>query len=292
MKLAATSGLIRLFSLLPLSLLHRLAVPLGWLVYLLPWKKHQVIQTNLRLCFPELDNRQRNQLHRQHLVDLFRLILEAGVIWHWSERSIRRHVQTEGWEQITAARQAGRAILFVSGHLGNWELLNLFLSIHLPMVCLYRAPEDTGLDQFITQPRERFGARMVAGGSPSLRHLLAQLKARHAVGIAADIQPKRGDGVFVPLFGHQALSMTLANKLARRTGCAVFLAWAERLPNGQGWKLRFNAADQAIVAPDPVEALRPVNQWLEAAIRQAPSQYLWIYKRFGRRPDGEQKLYR
>jgi Kdo2-lipid IVA lauroyltransferase/acyltransferase len=284
-------ALIWLIGWLPLRWLHTLAVPLSWLLYWLPWNKHRVIRTNLDLCFPELNEPERRALHRRHLVELFRLILEAGAIWHWSAERIEAHVELAGWEAVAKAAAADRGVMLVSAHLGNWELLNLVLSLHLPVATLYRAPGSPKLDRFITQPRERFGGRMVAGGSPSLRHLLGQLRNGKATALAADIQPKRGDGVYVPLFDHPALTMTLVNKLAARTGCAVFLCWAERRPRGAGWTLHFEPAEASIGGPDPALALKPMNQWLERAIRSAPEQYLWLYKRFSRQPDG-QKIYR
>lgn len=284
---------IFLLGLLPLRILHGVAVPLGWLLYWIPWKKHRVIQTNLALCFPELDSFRRARLHRQHLVELLRLTLEAGVIWGWSSNRIERHIVVdESWEKAIAADDSGRGLLIVSSHIGNWEILNLFLSLRLPLVALYRAPESPELDAFISRPRERFGGRMVASGGPALRHLLAQLRAGGAAALAADIQPKRGDGVFVDLFNTPALTMTLVNRLARKTGCRVVYIWAERLTGGRGWKIHVNPADSSITDPDPITALTPMNRWLEAAIKQAPAQYLWIYKRFSRRPEGEQKLYR
>lgn len=291
MKLKLASALIWLIGFLPLRWLHAMAGPLGWLLYWLPWNKHRVIAINLAMCFPENSQAQRRKLHRQHLIELLRLALEAGAIWHWTEDKIERHVQTEGWNDVLQARDSGQGLMLVSAHLGNWELLNLYLSMHLPVATLYRAPDTPALDTFITQPRERFGGRMIAGGSPSLRHLLAQLKTGKATALAADIQPKRGDGVYVPLFGHPALTMTLVNKLAGRTGCAVFLCWAERRPRGAGWILHFEAAEASISGPDAAEALAPMNQWLERAIRSAPTQYLWLYKRFSRQPDGN-KPYR
>jgi Kdo2-lipid IVA lauroyltransferase/acyltransferase len=290
MMLKLAHALIWLIGFLPLRWLHGLAIPLGWLLYWLPWNKHRVIRINLGLCFPELGERERRQLHRRHLVELFRLILEAGAIWHWSAERIEAHVELDGWEQVAAAADAGRGVMLVSAHLGNWELLNLYLSMHLPVATLYRAPGSPELDRFITQPRERFGGRMIAGGSPSLRHLLGQLKAGKATALAADIQPKRGDGVYVPLFGHPALTMTLVNKLAARTGCAVFLSWAERRPAGRGWTLHFDPAEPSVAETDAEAALGSINQWLERAIQTAPEQYLWLYKRFSRQPDGR-KVY-
>lgn len=291
MMLKFAHGLIWLIGFLPLRWLHALAIPLGWLLYRLPWNKHRVIAVNLALCFPELSQSERRQMHRQHLVELLRLVLEAGAIWHWSADKIERHVQLDGWDQVRLAQDSGQGVMLVSAHLGNWELLNLYFSMHLPVATLYRAPDSPALDAFITRPRERFGGRMVAGGSPSLRHLLGQLKRGEVTALAADIQPKRGDGAFVPLFGNPALTMTLVNKLASRTGCAVCLCWAERRPRGAGWILHFEAAEAGISGPDPAQALAPMNQWLERAIRSAPTQYLWLYKRFSRQPDGS-KPYR
>jgi Kdo2-lipid IVA lauroyltransferase/acyltransferase len=293
MMLKLARVLIRLLGCLPLRLLHALAIPLGWMLRVIPWKKHRVINTNLSLCFPHLTTAERARLHRLHLIELIRLTLEAGAMWQWSRERLGQHVLIgPSWDCVTAASENGKGLLFVGGHLGNWEILNLCLSMHLPMVTLYRAPQNKALDEFITWPRERFGGHMVASGSPALRHLLAQLRAGKAAGIAADIQPKRGDGVFVDLFGTPALTMTLVNRLARKTGCAVIFTWAERLPGGRGWQLHFSPADERIADSDPVIALQPMNRWLEQAIEQAPAQYLWIYKRFSRRPDGQKGIYR
>ncbi len=283
------AGLIRLLSWLPLSLLHALAWPMGRVLYWLPWKKHAVIQTNLGLCFPELNAAQRRRLHRAYLVEQLRLVLEAGAVFHWSRERIARHVEVTGWDEVLA--QADQGLMLVSGHIGNWELLNIWMSQQLPLATLYRAPENAALDRFMTRPRERFGGRMVPGGGPALRHLLSQLKKRQAVAVAADIQPKRGDGAFVPLFGQPALTMTLVSGLARRTDCAVFFCHALRRPGGRGWRLQFERAPDSIREPEPEAALAAMNQWLEASIREAPAQYLWLYKRFSRQPDGS-KPYR
>lgn len=284
--------LIAFIGILPLALLHRIAVPLGWLMDRLPWRRHRVIDTNLSLCFPDLDPAERRRLRRSYLIELWRLSLEAGTIWCWSRARLERHIhRDETWKAVEAAAASGRGVMVVSGHVGNWELLNLYLSLNLPMATLYRAPKSAILDAFITAPRTRFGGRMIPGGSPALRELLVQLKAGKAIGIAADIQPKQGGGEFVDLFGTPALTMTLVNKLARKTGCAVFFSWAERLPGGRGWSLHFTPADEAIRGPDPAVALEPMNRWLEDVIRQAPTQYLWLYKRFSRRPPGEARIY-
>ncbi len=281
--------LLRLMSWLPLAWLHALAVPLGTITRAVPWKKHRVIAINLERCFPELSTRERRRLHRQHLVELWRGLFEAGALWHWSAARIDRHLD---WPNVQALKKANASqpVMVITGHLGNWELLNTVVGRQVRLATLYRQPNNPALDRFITAPRERFGNRMVAGGGPAMRQLLAQLRAGDGVGIAADIQPKRGDGVYVPLFQQPALTMTLANRLARKTGAAVFYAWAERRRQGQGWTIHLERAGPAITDEDPSLALSDMNRWLEKAIRRAPAQYLWLYKRFSRQPDG-QKFY-
>ncbi len=291
--LLAARGLIRLLGWLPLAWLHGLARLAAGGLFRLPWSRHRIIEDNLALCFPELDPSARSALHRQHLAQLLELVVETGVLWHWSADHLRSRVELiEGADLLTrSSDDDGRGTLFVSAHLGNWELLNLYLSLHCDLATLYRAPARAALDAFITQPRERFGARMVPGDRAALRRLFTQLRSGRSVALAADIQPKRGDGLFVPLFGIEALTMTLVHGLARRTGCRVVLAQLLRRPSGQGWTLSLREAGDWIRDPDPMVALGGINQWLESAIRETPAQYLWIYKRFSKRPPGQPMRY-
>ncbi len=287
-KVGLLTMLARVLGWLPLRVGHAAAVPLAWLLGRLPWNKHGVVQRNLSVCFPEKSAAQQHRLAQLHRVELMRLASELGALTGWSGARLTRHLpMVEGWQHVQAALDKGCGVLMVSGHLGNWEILNLELSRRIDMVTLYRAPDDPALDRFISAARSRFGGRVVASGSAAMRLMLRQLRAGGAVGIAADIQPKRGDGVFVPFFGLPALTMTLVNRLARKTGCAVIFCRALRLPRGRGWSLHFEPAPPAISGPEPVEALQPMNEWLEASIRAEPAQYLWIYKRFSRRPGGK-----
>lgn len=284
-KVFMLTTLTRVLSWMPLWLLHAAAVPAAGLLGLLPWTKHTVVRGNLAACFPEQSPEQRRRLAHAQRVELLRLATEIGALAHWSKKRLARHLPViEGWEHVQAAIDRGRGVLIVSGHLGNWEILNLETSSRIDTVTLYRAPDDPALDQFISAARTRFGGRVVASGSAAMRQMLRQLRAGGAVGIAADIQPKRGDGVFVPFFNVPALTMTLVHRLARKTGCTVIFGHALRLPGGRGWALHFQPAAPEILDPDPTRALTVMNDWLAECVRSEPAQYLWIYKRFSRRP--------
>ncbi|MFU8832955.1 MAG: lysophospholipid acyltransferase family protein, partial [Wenzhouxiangella sp.] len=285
MKLAIARVLIRLLSLIPLKVLYYSAVPLGLLIALLPSRKQAVIDRNLAIAFPELDERGRNRLRRQHLIEMVRLVMESGAVWHWSSDRILRHVrEVDGWTHVEQARRSGRGYLMIGAHIGNWEILTLYGTIREPFACLYKTPSSPEVDALITRSRQRFGGKLIASGSPAMRQLLRQLKAGRGAGLLADQQPKQGEGIFAPFFGTEALTMTLVNRLARRTGCAVFFSDARRLAGGRGWSIEFRPADERIAAEDPTVAIACINEWLEEKIRATPAQYLWSYKRFGIRP--------
>lgn len=293
MKIALALALIRLLSWLPLWLLYWVAVVPGWLLYLLPWRKHRVIRTNLALAFPELSPSARRRLHRRNLIEMVRLILESGAVWHWSADRLQAHIHgSEGFDDLFRAQQAGRGLLVISGHLGNWELGALLLSLKGPFSGLYKPPRDPVVDQALRHSRSRFGGRLIAAGSPAMRSLLRELKAGGTAGLLVDQLPRQGEGVFAPLFGRPALTMTLVNRLAQRTGCAVAFCVAERLPGGGGWRPRFSSVDPAIARDDAIAAASAMNQTLETAIRRAPAQYLWLYKRYAIQPDGQTDCYR
>lgn len=285
--------LIRLLSWLPLPLLYRLAVLPAALLYRLPWRKHQIIETNLKIAFPELEPAERARLHRQHLVEMVRLLFESGAIWHWSAERLQRHVRAvHGWEQVQAAHQAGKGVLLIGAHFGNWELASLIVSLHGPFSGLYKPPRNASVDRAVTRSRQRFGARLLATGSPAMRVMLRELREGGTVGLLMDQLPRQGEGVYAPLFGRPALTMTLAHRLARRTGCAVILGSGERLPGGRGWELRFEPLDPGFHDADPITAVSVMNRQLEIQIRRRPAQYLWLYKRYALPPEGLADPYR
>lgn len=285
-------ALLRLLSWMPLRLLDALAVPMAFCMRFMPWRGHAIVRKNLELCFPDLDDHQRKALYRHHLIETMRLVLESGAISYWSAERLKRHVPVvEGWEATHELIDGERGVIIVGAHFGNWEVLPLWLSIHRPLTALYKAPKQPELEQLITSTRSRFGSRMIASGSPSMRRMLAALKQGEMIGILADQQPKQGEGVFVDFFGQPALTMTLVNRLARRTGAAVVFISAERLSKGRGWKLRFTPADERIADDDPEIALAEMHDWLETEVRRNPAQYLWSYKRFSLQPDGRPSPY-
>lgn len=278
-------------SWIPLRLLHGLADGLGAMVFLLPTQTRRVTLINLRRVFPELTDAERGALARQSIRETLKAGFELGHMWYRDvDRVVATIVNIHGKEHIDAARQSGRAIIYCSPHLGNWELVGLYLTRQAPMTILYKPAKITGLNALIVGARARAGAELVATDRQGVVRLTRVLQQGGATGILPDQQPREG-GVFAPFFGHQAYTMTLASKLAARTNAVVLFIFTKRLPKGSGFELICLPADAEIAEADTQVATAALNRSVEQCVRLAPEQYQWEYKRFRKRPDGEPSFY-
>lgn len=171
-------------------------------------------------------------------------------------------------------------------HFGNWELLNQWLASRGQIAIVYKPPEDEASDAFLQLVRGGQNVQQVRAEGPAVRQLFKVLKDGGATGILPDQQPKAGDGVFVPFFGVQALTMTLVNRLAERTGATVLYGWCERIGPDMEFALHIEPTDPAVADPDPQVAATALNAGIERIARRDPAQYQWTYKRYTLRPPG------
>jgi len=272
--------LLRAIRPMPISWLHTMARWIAGSVSRPKSVKHKIVDANLAIAFDGLSAPKRAELQAESSLHTSCFAMETGLVWHGSSHQIdKAMIEISGWEHIDQAMSSQQGLLLVGAHLGNWELLNLYCMRRLQMAGLYKAPSDPVLNQWIKKARERFGGQLIASGSQTMRQVLRTLKAGGAAGIIADQQPKLGEGVMAPFFGRQALTMTLINRLARHTGCHVLMATCYR-ELGKGFRIEVFPIDKTIYDADPTVAATALNQAIEKAIRVAPAQYLWRYRRF------------
>lgn len=280
--------LAALFSCLPWSWRSGLADLLGWIWRRANARESRVTQRNLELAFPEMDTAQRAALHKAVLSTSARQTFETLHLWtHPPAKNLSTHlVERHGQALYDAALAAGKGVIIVAPHYGNWELLNQWLASRGRIAIVYAPPESPVGDAFLQLVRGGDNVRQVRAEGPAVRQLLKVLKDGGAVGILPDQQPKNGDGVFVPFFGVQALTMTLVNRLAERTGATVLYAWCERINNKLQFSLHVEPAPAAIADPDPLIAAGTMSAGIEHIARRDPAQYQWTYKRYTLRPPG------
>lgn len=284
--------LLHLFAVLPLPVAHAFGTALGWALVIFPNSLRRITAINLAICYPELDTRARTRLARRSLMETGKTIMEMGAMWCWpAPRLLGKMCAVSGLDVADAAQRRGRGVIFASPHLGCWEMAGLYVSSRYPMTTLYRPPRLAALENLSREARARLGARLVPTDASGVRALYQALGRGEAVGILPDQNPDPGSGVFAPFFGMPAYTMVLIARLARKTGAALILTYAERLPHGGGYHLHLREAPEGFAGATPEQAGAILNSLIEEGVRAHPEQYQWGYKRFRVRPEGERGVY-
>ncbi|MCN4144714.1 MAG: lysophospholipid acyltransferase family protein [Thiohalomonas sp.] len=287
------TSILHFFALMPLRLNHLIGSWIGLAIYYLKGKTCQVSKTNIQLCFPEMSPPEQEAILKDSLIELGKQFTEMGPMWLWSpEKTLSLLTQVSGKEYMDAAMQSGKGVFLLSPHLGCWEIAGLYLGANIPITILYSRPKIQAFDDIIPRSRIRSGATLVATDASGVKSIFKTLRQGNGTGILPDQNPDDiNSGVFAPFFGIQTLTMTFISKLASKTGAAIVIGYAERLPKGKGYHLHIRQADPEIANPAPLISATALNKTVEEYIREVPAQYQWSYKRFKKRPEGEEKFY-
>ncbi len=268
---------------------HAVGAFLGRLVYALSPRYRLRVQENLAasgLCASRDDMKRVAWLNAAEigkgatelLWSLFRPLDEvAGAVKE-------RH----GWEAIEKLHAAGQPIVFVTPHLGSYDVAGRYLWTHLPILAMYRPHKVFWFDQMLREGRDRGAAPDGSNVAPAtlagVRMVLKHLRRGGCSVVLPDQVPGLGEGEWVDFFGRPAYTMTLVGRLQEASGAALVFCYAERLPGGRGFALH----TEALAEPLPAErhaSARRVNEMVEKLVRSCPEQYLWGYNRY-KRPAG------
>lgn len=272
-------ALFRLLSRLPLSWLHALGAFLGWLTWLLSPTYRRHMRENMLLALGADETR---RVRARAIGEAGKGALELARIWlRPLAETAARVVRVSGWELVEAATRKGKGILYLTPHLGCFEVTAQYLSTQAPITVLYRPPRQAWLQAMIEAGRARAQLHLAAADLSGVRSLLKALKRGEAVGMLPDQAPKAGEGRWLDFFGKPAYTMTLAARLVE-SGATVIMVWAERLPGGAGYHFHLQEATQPIRGTIE-ERAQQINHEIENLIRQCPEQYLWGYNRYKRR---------
>lgn len=265
--------LFRLLSHLPLPVIHRLGAVLGQLTYLLSPSYRRNLRSNMAQAGIDA------ALNRPAALEAGKQMLELSRIWMRTlEEANAQVVEVSGQEHLTAALNAGKGIVFLTPHLGCFEITAQYLSSFGDITVLYRPPKSAAAQELILTGRKRARLHLAPADLSGVRALIKALKKGQMVGMLPDQAPKTGEGVWLDFFGRKAYTMTLAARLTE-TGAASLLTWGERLPDGRGYRIHFQLPSQPL-AGTTIERAQQINHEIEALIHQCPTQYLWGYNRY------------
>ncbi len=266
--------LFKMLSVLPLWLLHGLGWLLGWVAFLASAVYRRRYVANARQAGLPAQRWLTGVGESGKLVaELPRLWLGRPVTVLW-----------DGREHVQAALAQGRGVLFLTPHLGCFEITaqayaQQFGLTHKPMTVLFRPPRQTWLRPLVEGARQRPGLLTAPTSLSGVKQLIKALKQGECVGLLPDQVPPAGMGVMAAFFGRDAYTMTLGARLAQQTGACVLLAWGERLSWGRGYRVHVQPLPAALPANLP-EAVAAINLAMQTLVLQCAGQYLWGYARY------------
>ena len=262
--------LFQLFSAWPLPLLHLLGAVLGWITFLASPTYRRRFLANAEQSgygFAEV---------RRAIAEAGKMVAETPRLWFGA----MPHVTWEGAELIQALQAEGRGIVFLTPHLGCFEVTAQAYAAHFgPITVLFRPARKAWLRELVGSSRDRPNMTAVPTTLAGVRQMLRALKGGQAVGLLPDQVPPNGLGVWAPFFGREAYTMTLPARLVQQTGAALLLVWGERLSRGRGYRIHVRRFEDEL-ARDARAAATQVNAAMERLVRLGPTQYLWGYARY------------
>jgi KDO2-lipid IV(A) lauroyltransferase len=282
-----TLRLLRGISAVPHAWLVRLGNLLGNLVYWLAAPRRRIARTNLRLCFPNLTEQERNRISRAHFRYFSRSFLDRFVLWYQSPDRIRQLVQLRGVEHLEAV--AGRPVILLAPHFVGLDAGGTRLTIDRRVMSMFANQKNPVLNEAMRAGRTRFNDAVLLSRQEGLRTAIRMMRDGVPFYFLPDMDLGPRDSVFVPFFGVPAATVTSLARLAQMTRAVVVPCVTEMTDDG--YVARLYPAWENYPGDDLMAATTRMNQFIEARALEMPAQYLWTHKRFKTRPPGERSFY-
>lgn len=287
--------IIRTFAVLPRPLARALGVSLAHALRLLHRRLWKVGLRNLELAFPEKKTAERKRILRGVYTSLGRLLAEFPKFPQYTRENVSKIAVYQGFENFEKARERGKGVIFMTGHLGGWEIGSFVHSLHgNTLNVVMRKLDNPYLDRLVTEYRSLHGNTMFLKDDFA-RGLIGAMRRGETVGILMDTNMTPPQGVFVDYFGHLACTASGVARVALRTGSAVvpaFTIWDQELGK---YRIHFEPMIPLVSTgddeADAVTNTAAFTKKIEEFVRRYPDQWLWVHRRWKTRPAGEAPLY-
>jgi KDO2-lipid IV(A) lauroyltransferase len=265
-------ALFRFLSFFPLPVLHAIGAVLGRLVYMASPSYRKRLKDNLtRAGFgSELG---------AAIKEAGKNVMELPFVWCASPQRVLATATVENWELVQAALDGKQGVILLTPHLGCFEIIAQAIAARTRLTALYRPPRKEALRPLIEGARARDNLLLAPANLSGVRTMAKALKKSEAIGLLPDQVPQQGEGVWADFFGKPAYTMTLSAKLHTMTNAPVILTYAERLPYGRGYTIRFVAFEGDLGGTAEQQA-SAINAAMEKLIAHCPAQYFWSYNRY------------
>lgn len=280
-------GVLWLLHWLPLPVLRVLGAALGGLLYIFGRTRRRIVLTNLRLCFPNLPDRERKRLARRHLVAFARAFLDRSLLWWAPRERLERLIRLKGGEYLHDP--AGRPVILFCPHFVGLDAGGTMMTMTVQLVSVYSNQKNPTFNAVLLAGRLRFNEPILLSRQEGMRRALRALKDGHPFFYLPDMDFGRRDAIFVPFFGVPAATITGLSRLARATGACI-VPVLTRL-SAAGYEVELMPPWQDYPGESIEADTLRMNQWIEQRVAEMPEQYFWLHRRFKTRPKGEPRLY-
>ncbi|MBV8673680.1 MAG: lysophospholipid acyltransferase family protein [Acidobacteriaceae bacterium] len=295
LEFAAAWMLVKLLGAMPRALCRAVGASVGSAAYRILGRLREVALTNLALAFPEKPDAEREQILCRLYRNLGWLLAEFCRMPRYTRENTRPFARYEGLDHYLAARDRGKGVLILTGHLGAWELSSYYHSLMgYPMSMVIRRLDNSRVDALVNRIRCLHGNR-VLHKDDFARGLLGAMRQGETVGILMDTNMTPPQGEFVPFFGRLACTASGMARVALKTGATVlpgFMLWEE---SERKYVLHFGEpiplASTGNEEQDVIENTARFTSVIESWIRRYPDQWLWVHRRWKTRPAGDDPVY-
>jgi Kdo2-lipid IVA lauroyltransferase/acyltransferase len=282
--------IVRLLLLLPYSILMYIGSALGLLAFYTFRGRRNIAETNISLCFPQLNAKQQKQLVKANMISSGKTLFETAMAYWSPDKKMIGLYEIEGLNNLEKALEAKHGVILLSAHFTMLDLAVRMLNITLdkPAHMMYRKHNDPFIESFIHKGRIKHCGKTI--GKKDVGGILESLANNNAIWYAPD-QNFKYHMVFAPFFGIQAATVTGTTRLASESNAKVVPFFFYRKPNNEGYTLEFQPALENFPCGDKYQDTVRINQLIEEAVKKHPEQYLWTHRRFKTRPPGEPLIY-
>ncbi|MDO9358400.1 MAG: lipid A biosynthesis acyltransferase [Polaromonas sp.] len=289
-RLFTRSGILfmRVLAAVPLPVVRAMGLALGWLLYALVVPRRRVVQANLRLCFPERSDAEREDLTRQTFVFFAQAWLDRSWLWHADPDTVRQRLKLTG---AVAELDGLQPVVLFSPHFvgldAGWAALTQ--QVQRSFTTIYTDQANKLLDRWILRGRRRFSSSRLFGRAEGVQPIISALRAGQPLYLLPDMNFGPEESVFVPFYGVTAATVPSLSRFARLGRAKVVPVVTRMTPTG--YEVEVMPAWTDVPSTDFVADTALMNSRLEGYINSMPAQYYWVHKRFKTRPEGEPPIY-
>ena len=282
-------GLLWIVTHLPLRAQFALGRLLGSLAHRIGGRRRHIAETNIAMCFPALDSAARSRLVKRTFESFGISFVETAYSWMRPLAPLMERFTVTGHDVVEAAIAQGRGVVAVGAHFSTLDLAGAYMQNTYDFDVMYRKSHNAVVEYMMLRARERTYTHVI--DSHDIRTIMRLYKQGHVVWYAADQDYGYRQAVFAPFFGIEAATVGATARFARINDAPVIFVSHFRDEKALTWSVHIQRVDDYPTG-DAVADATKLNGIIEAEIRKAPEQYLWLHRRFKTRPDpAEQSPY-